>query len=503
MSSLTPQLIDQWSDVRWRLNNLYHIVDEQGRDVPFRMNWAQEQLFEEMHFLNVVLKARQLGFTTFIQIYMLDACFFHPNTHAGVVAHNREDAEAFFKTKIRYPYDHMDEALKAKNPATQESARELVFANGSSIRVGTSLRSGTFQYLHVSEYGKLAAKYPDRAREVKTGAFNTVHPGQFIFVESTAEGQSGEFYDLVRRAREHEEKRRELTEMDFKFHFFPWWRHPGYVSPPFDWPVEFDSYFSALHGAGIPLTDEQKAWYARKAIQQGSDMKREFPSSPDEAFEAAIEGAYFARELTMARRDGRIGRVPWEPGLPVNTFWDLGMSDQMTIWFHQRVGRENRFIDFYSNSGEGMSHYVRTLREKPYVYGRHLGPHDLAVREIGTGESRAMTARGLGLRFEVVPRPTEKMDAIESARRILPTCAFDERNCTEGINALSSYRKDWDDKLGTWKEKPRHDWASHPADAFMTFAMGYDPSMDEGYDDDDSGWYERDHMSGRSTVTGY
>ena len=115
-----------------------------------------------------------MGFTTFIQIFILDCCMFNSNIQAGVIAHNREDAEDFFTRKIRFAYEHMEPDIRNANPAIAASARHLVFANGSSIRVGTSLRSGTYQLLHISEYGKLCAKYPDRAEEVRSGAMNTV-----------------------------------------------------------------------------------------------------------------------------------------------------------------------------------------------------------------------------------------------------------------------------------------------------------------------------------------
>lgn len=124
--------VDQFSDVRWRLNNLYYITDKDGREVRFAMNWAQERLFDELHYLNILLKARQLGMSTFVQLYMLDACMFNSNIRAGTIAHTREDAEDIFRDKAKYPYDRLPEQLKAANPATQDSARELTFANNSN-----------------------------------------------------------------------------------------------------------------------------------------------------------------------------------------------------------------------------------------------------------------------------------------------------------------------------------------------------------------------------------
>ena len=152
---------------------------------------AQESLMNDLHFCNVILKARQLGFTTFIQIFMLDQCIFNSNIRAGTIAHRLDDARLIFRDKVKYPYDNLPEALRNARPLLSDSAEELVLANNSSIRVGTSLRSGTLQYLHISEYGKLCAQFADKAREVRTGALNTLQSGQIVFIESTAEGHEG------------------------------------------------------------------------------------------------------------------------------------------------------------------------------------------------------------------------------------------------------------------------------------------------------------------------
>jgi hypothetical protein len=197
---LLRKAVDQFSDRRWRLANLYYITDERGHRVLFQMNQAQEHLFNEMHYQNVILKARQLGFTTFIQLFILDAAVFNSNIRCGTIAHTLNDAQTIFRDKVRYPYDNLPEGIRAVVPTVKDSASELLLANNSAIRVGTSLRSGTLQYLHVSEYGKLCAKYPEKAREVRTGALNTVHSGQIVFIESTAEGQEGHYFELCQKA---------------------------------------------------------------------------------------------------------------------------------------------------------------------------------------------------------------------------------------------------------------------------------------------------------------
>lgn len=478
--------LSQFSDWRWRLNSLYYIQDKTGKRVQFQMNWAQEALFTEMHYLNLILKARQLGFTTFIQLFMLDACLFNSNVKAGTIAHTLGDAETIFKDKVKFPYDNLPDQLRGAISATQDSAKVLEFANKSSIRVGTSLRSGTLQYLHISEYGKLCAKYPEKAHEVRTGALNTIQAGQVAFIESTAEGQEGHYYDLCETAQTAERTGSHLTPLDFKFHFFPWWKQSEYSLDPVGVVITqfYQDYFTKLSELKIELTEAQKAWYVKKAEQQGSDMKREYPSTPKEAFEASVEGAYYGDAIAVAEAQGRIGNFKYLPEYTVHTVWDIGVGDLNTIWFFQVYASRIRLVGYYANNGYGMPHYLEKMhelsQERGWVYGHHYLPHDAAVQEWGTGRTRVEQLQAgveiEGKRFRVNPIvvPLHSVDdGINAVRAILPICEFDEADCSEGLKALKAYRKEWDDNLGTWKKKPLHNWASHGADAFRGLGMVY------------------------------
>ena len=173
-----------------RLNSLYYIVDKAGKKTKFRLNWAQEELYKNMWYCNVILKARQLGLSTFVGLLFLDRCLFNDNVSAGIIAHTREDAEKLFK-RIKFSYDNLPDFIKDERKATTDSARELQFSNGSYLRVGTSMRGSTLQYLHISEFGKICAKFPEKAQEIITGSLNTLASGQYVFIESTAEGSGG------------------------------------------------------------------------------------------------------------------------------------------------------------------------------------------------------------------------------------------------------------------------------------------------------------------------
>jgi len=192
-----------------------------------------------------------------------------------------------------------------------------------------------------------------------------------------------------------------------------------------------------------------------------------------------IEGAYYSAQMREAELDGRIGEVPYETSIPVDTWWDLGIGDSMVIWFSQVVGNEIRLIDYYENSGESLQFYGKILQERGYVYDTHYMPHDAKVRELSTGKSRKQIAESLGIRpIKVVPQlPVD--DGINAVRMILNKCWFDREKCQEGIKTLKNYRKEWDDKHGTWKPKPLHDWASHGADAFRQLGVQIDKRRSE------------------------
>ena len=188
------------------------------------------------------------------------------------------------------------------------------------------------------------------------------------------------------------------------------------------------------------------------------------------SFEAAISGAYYANELRIAKKEKRICKVPVESGVPVHTAWDLGMADSTVIWFYQNCGREVHVVDYYENSGEGLAHYTKVLDKRGYRYGRHYGPHDIEVRELGTGKSRKEMAGEYGLKFEVAPKLGFD-DGVEAGRRIFQICWFDSEKCERGLEALHSYQKVWDNKNETFKMRPLHNWASHGADGFRVLAI--------------------------------
>lgn len=484
--STYAELAQALSSTRWRLENLYRVIDENGHEVPFVLRDAQAHFLDNLHYFNLILKARQLGFTTLIDIFGLDMTIFTPNFRMVIIAETREKGADIFQNKILFPYEHLPQQVrswcKKTNCTAAGDGGELRFSNGSSIEVMTSARSGTVNFLHVTEYGVICAKQPAKAMEIKTGSFPAVHLGNWCFVESTAMGRGGDFYDLVQQAQKDKNMGRILAPIEFKLHFYAWWQNQEYaLDTEIPIPDRLEKYFQELKSVhGIELSPRQKAWYVVKERIFHEKMWAEYPSYPDEAFKVAQDGAYYGRQFEAIYRENRITRVPYEPALPVYTAWDLGVSDDTSIWFLQFIGREVRAIDYYEASGEGLSHYAGVLLEKGYRYGGHYAPHDIEVREFTSGISRRNAAAKLGINFTTVPTNADLLGGIEAVRQMLVTTVFDAEKCEAGITCLESYKKDWDEKHGCYRTTPLHDASSHGADSMRTAAVARQLGMIPG-----------------------
>ena len=276
-----------FSDKNWRIDNLYYIKDKNAKRVKFSRNEDQIRYNQRTHYRNINLKARQKGFTTDACIDSLDDALFTPYFNAGIIADDLDNAKEIFTEKVKFAYDNLPEVIRINITAKTDREGELKFSNGSSISVDTSFRGGTLRRLHVSEFGKIANKFPKKAIEIITGAFESVPIDGRIDVESTAEGMSGAFYSMCQEAIAKKDAGAKLTMLDFKFHFHPWHTSKEYRLDPEGVliPPKLQKYFDYLKDKhGIDLDAHQKAWYVKKEEQQKALMKREYPSFPEEAF---------------------------------------------------------------------------------------------------------------------------------------------------------------------------------------------------------------------------
>ena len=528
---LTPsqasQLKSLLSNQEWRLNHLYWITDKDGHTVRFRLNWAQQDLHRNRHTRNNILKVRQLGISTYLALLILDSCLFTKNFHAGIVDRTLPEAEKKLG-KITFAYEHLDHLPDNPTPLDRELAalgaelkkhfpikqnddgiplttlgqKKITFSNRSTIHIGCTYRGDTLQMLHVSELGSIAAHDPMRAAEIQTGSFPCVATNGHMFLESTHEGGKwGINYELLLSSMDNIGK--PLTPLDFKFFFFPWYKHPEYTLPGITThlTVEQTKYFNTLEkDLSISITPAQRAWYTAMERTQRSKMRQEFPSTPDEAISPIADGSIYFSALTALAERGHLSALfEPEPHRPIYTSWDLGIADYMSIWWIQPDGKGHWLIlDNYTANAKPLSHYLEVLRTHDAMWSRCTAcvlPHDASTndRHMSTW---ADDFRAAGYTVKRVPRTSDKWQSIDNTRDLLRTCIFHAR-CSEptipvgettrypsGLDSLKLYSTAPPGASGTLRNEPLHNIYSHASDALRTFA----DAVDKGLISAELGW---------------
>ena len=506
----TELLQGRLDDPLWRMQHLYWIENKAGRMQRFAFNAAQMRLHRALWHRNAVLKARQLGISTYVAMLMLDSCLFTPNFHAGIIDKSLPDAEQKLD-KVRFAWENLDYAPPDADAAERalaylgglikqrtgvarrgelhpvaDARTRMAFANGSDIRLGTTLRGGTLQLLHVSELAHVSVHAPWRAREIRTGAINTVPAEGRIILESTHEGgRYGVNYEMMLQAMENAAKD-DLSPLDFRFFFFSWCDNPEYtLAGRGGWSDETAAYFEKLAQAGTPLTHGQKLWYARMERTMGAAMRQEYPSTPDEAFATGNDGSIYGSRIALLREQGRIGAdFPYNPAEPLYTAWDLGLSDHTAIWLVQSWGGSVYWLNHYAANQFPLEHYAAKMHEWEHRYGpiaAHFLPHDAAHRDPhGQSYVESLAREGITA-VRVVPRTPDVWRGINALRGILSRSWFHRDTLLQrtnlrgerepsGLTCLEMYRTAPPGAGGACREAPLHDAASHSADAARMFA---------------------------------
>ena len=466
------ELIWDW---KWRITSwkLYKIKDKDGNVIPFIPNPHQLYLINNLHYKNLILKARQLGFSTMIQVLMLDQALFRNNIACWVIAQGLREAKSIFDNKIKFAYDNLPEWLRKARTLTKDSSDTLEFNNWSSIYVGTSFRWGTLQYIHVSEYGKICAKYPDRAKEINTGALEAVWAWNYVFIESTAEGKSWDFYNKAENAKKLKLSGKKLNEHEFKFFFFSWHEVKEYRlnDEALELTQETIDYFQTLEeDFNITCDLEQKKWYQVKKEEKNDDMYREYPSTPEESFKVAIAWSYYKKWINEVYKENRVCNVPYEKSLPLYIGMDIGWAwgwDDMVVWFFQVFGKEIRWVDYWDWSWFSMQDlHSEILIDKPYKYHTVFMPHDAEVHSQNDWKTRSQTMRDLGYKVEVLTsKPWAVSERIQDVRDNFKYCWFDKQRCWDALDMLWEYKRKWSDSIWDFLWTPDHN-NSHCADGF-------------------------------------
>lgn len=459
--------------VEWRLNNLYRIIDRNSNSIPFRLNSVQKNVLENLHNRNLILKARQLGMSTFAVIYLLDQVLFYENLQAGIVSYSLEHAQHIFKRIIGHALDTLPAELKSIAGIVQRSAREITFNNGSSLRVDTTLRGGSYPLVLVSEFGKTCARNPQKAEEVITGTLQAVPKDGMVIIESTGEGNEGFFAEMVTEAARRGNEN--LTNLDYKLFFYNWLQDPNYIlAERVNYDVSLTDYFNKMvKEVDCTINQFQRNWYAVQSKILGDKIKQEFPTTVSESFLASSDAFYFAEGVSKAYQEGRCLYTPlFDALLPVYVAMDIGVNDLTVMTFFQVAHGEVRIIDYYEDKNKGVDFYAKfLLQDKRFLYHTIFLPHDSTKRDnldvSNTFErdfQRLFT--GTGTRFHILKR-MDKQLSISHAKMMLDRCVFNVSKVKPFLDKISKYRKKWNEALGRYMEEPLHNEASNFADCFQ------------------------------------
>lgn len=462
---------------KWRLNNLYRIIDKDSRSIPFRLNEVQETVLDNIHNRNLILKARQLGMSTFAILYMLDETLFSENLNSGIVSYSLDHAKHIYQKIIGHALNSFPKELKPYCKVIQESARQTTFNNGSSIRVDTTIRGGTCPLILVSEFGKTCARNPQKAQEVITGTLQAVPKNGRVIIESTGEGNEGFYAEMVMEA--HRRGNENLTTLDYHLFFFPWLDEPSYIlEQPVEYPVTLTDYFNKIEmETGRKISQPQRNWYAVTSRSLGDKIRQEYPSTVNEAFLSSSDAFYWAQVINEAYQSNRCLFTPlYDALLPVYVSMDIGVNDLTVMIFFQIAHGEVRIIDYYEDNNKGVDFYAKfLLQDKKFLIHTVFLPHDSKHRNnIDPTNTYIRDFQrlfsGTATRF----MPLDKMDkqlSIYYAKTMINRCVFNVSRVKPLLDNMSKYRKTWHEGLGRYLEEPLHNKASNYADSFRYLAQ--------------------------------
>lgn len=496
----------------WRIDNLYKVRNKDGKLVKFVRNRAQKHYGENNWFRNLVLKSRQLGFTTYEAIDSLDDVLFTPNMDALMIAHNLESGESLFNKKIVFAWDKIPLEIRQLYSVDSKTSKTLKFDFGtkgfSSLAVDTSGRSGTYQRVHITELAEIAKKYPKKIPDIIEGTIPAIPTTGRLDIESTSQGASGEFFEMFMDAWERGEP---TINQQYKAHFYNWtWDDEEMarilIPIPFeqmDQSEKFKEYALKHKLSATEITYYYQKWLSLN--KKWNALKREYPTTPQEAFDAVSEGTFYGETVGMMEQNGQIGVVPFDRALKVHTVWDLGVGKNMRVGFFQKDTTTNtiRMIDhLFGEGSEGIPEIAAKVLKKSYSYGKHIGPHDIEATDIGTGKTRMETAQKLGIKFMIAPEQSIE-DGINAVGPWLDRLYVDKEKCKEWTKSMKNYGREWDEKRGMYKDEPLHNWASHDADMSRYASLAEKYMTNEGdfkrmpFYDQTHEWWGSDNLSGK------
>lgn len=474
-------------DPLWRLSNLYSIKDEAtGRSIPFTPRAEQKEVIG--HLLNTpevpiyIIKSRRLGMSTNLGLFMADNAVFNSGFKGSLIDQNQADAHRKMADIMRFGVMSLpDQIINTLDFPKRNDGEMTINVKGkpetstSTIYAGMGARGGTASMLWVSEWGPIAATDPTRSREIRTGALPSARQGMRVVETTWYGGKGGDLWDLIKPILEKD------PNAEGRVLFFPWHGDPACVRTTGMVTEEIEGYFKDLaERLGRTFTQEQKKWYASRKLEQGIFVKREYPSSLEEAMSAPVEGSIYGDAITALREKGKISPSEVDQTALVHTFWDLGNPENTVTWYVQFVANEIRCIDIDVGFTGNLMQRVAHILGKGYPLGMHYLPHDAsATKTSGKTFHGELMEAGLN-NIKIIPRTHDIWIGVNRLLQMLPRFHFRLPATDKGVEALENYHTKRSTQGALVTDDPVHDWSSHAADAARMIAEAVMHGMVQG-----------------------
>lgn len=440
--------------------------------MAFRPRPEQEILFD--HLLTnptvpaYVIKSRRLGISTAVDTFMTDQAVNRKGFRGLIIDQTQADATKKMVEIVRFAADSLPPEILTRIKFDKRNDSEMRLRVGSEpeskdsvVYATTGGRGGDCSMLHVSEWGPIAATDPVRSREIRTGTFPSARLGRRVVETTWYGGKGGDLWDMVDPILKADPNAEGII------YFFPWHSDPAAIRTAGMVTEEIKHYFDELTAKlGKTFSQEQKLWYAAKKIEQGIFVKREYPSTLEEAFSAPVQGSIYGEVIDELRATQRIRQFAWDRSCPVFAAWDLGWGDCTSIWVFQIVGLDIHWIWHTRQTQHTAADMVRILSDTELSIQTHFLPHDVDKTAAADGKTYKDALRAAGLLNIVsLPRTTNIWVGINSLRSLLKRSWFRSPECDEGLTALAAYHTKEIASGSAVSAEPVHDWASHDSDA--------------------------------------
>jgi len=454
----------------WRLENLYRIIDKKGKSIRFKLNNAQRSLYDLLatgkNKKVLVIKARQMGYSTLLGLIALDLILFRNNTNTAILADIHDNCIKLFK-RIKYAFNQFSiefPELLGDITVIHQNLTELSLSNNSTISAVTRLRSQTYSFVHISELAKLASDSVEKYQEVLTGGLPAVGDNQVVIETTFEQGKSSPMYPLLEKALNNNAT---ASPESFKLLFVPFYQLDEYRAPSNSKIKLTEHTLNHFRISNVPVDYYQMVYWQQKYELLGEDIYDEYPTTTEDIVRTSTKGCIYEDELIELKNTRRFVPFNQEYNTPVHVALDIGFNDCTALTFFQVIHNQIYILDYYENRQEHINHYLQVIKKRYYDnLGFVILPHDARNLTVGATQSVEQQVTQEFKQVKVLNRTLDLWQDINEVRAKFPNITINASTCDRLLECLNNYKKKLNKVKGYYEDIIERGIFNHGADSF-------------------------------------